>query len=62
MDALLSLPVLSVLFLPLGTSYGTSLNILFFYLTWSTLLLSHSALKVRDAPLHTQPPFTDYVA
>ena len=46
MDALFSLPLLSVLFLPTLTSTSTSLNILFFYITWSTLLLSHSALKV----------------
>ena len=47
MDALLSLPLLSVFFLPALTSWSTSLNVLFFYLTWSTLLFSHSALKVE---------------
>jgi len=29
------------------TSYSTSLNLLFFYLTWSTLVLSHHALRVE---------------
>lgn len=47
MDALLSLPFLSFLLIPTMTSYSTSLNILFFYLTWSTLVLSHSPLKVE---------------
>ena len=47
MDALLSLPFLSFLLVPTMTSYSTSLNLLFFYLTWSTLVLSHSALRVE---------------
>ncbi|KAI1937124.1 hypothetical protein LOZ66_004041 [Ophidiomyces ophidiicola] len=29
------------------SSYGTSLNLLFFYITWTTLVLSHSPLKVE---------------
>jgi sterol desaturase/sphingolipid hydroxylase (fatty acid hydroxylase superfamily) len=41
MDALLSVPFLSLLLIPTMTSYSTSLNLLFFYLTWSTLVLSH---------------------
>ncbi|KKY27121.1 putative sterol desaturase family [Phaeomoniella chlamydospora] len=47
MDALLSLPALSFLLIPTMTSYSTSLNLLFFYLTWSTLILSHQPLKVE---------------
>jgi Fatty acid hydroxylase superfamily len=47
MDALLSLPFLSFLLIPTMTSYSTSLNILFFYLTWSTLVLSHPPLRVE---------------
>ena len=49
MDALLktTFPFLSLLALPLLTSSTTSLNLLFFYLTWSTLLLSNSPLKVE---------------
>ena len=49
MDALFSTtaPFLSIAAVPLLTNYSTSLNLLFFYLTWSTLLLSHSPLKVE---------------
>lgn len=47
MDALLSLPYLSVLLIPTMTSYSTSLNLLFFYLTWSTLVLSHPPLRLE---------------
>lgn len=47
MDALLSLPFLSLLLIPTMTSYSTSLNLLFFYLTWSTLVLSHPPLRVE---------------
>lgn len=47
MDALLSFPFLSFLLIPAFSSYSTSLNILFFYLTWSTLILSNSPLKVE---------------
>ena len=49
MDALLTstAPFLSVLLVPLLTNYTTSLNLLFFYLTWSTLILSNSPLKVE---------------
>lgn len=47
MGALVSLPFLSFLLLPTVTSYSTSLNLLFFYLTWSTLILSHSPLLVE---------------
>ncbi|KAI9735186.1 MAG: hypothetical protein M1834_001776 [Cirrosporium novae-zelandiae] len=47
MDAILALPALSYLVLPAMSSYSTSLNLLFFYLTWSTLLLSNPPLKVE---------------
>jgi hypothetical protein len=47
MDALLSLPALSFLLIPTMTSYSTSLNLLFFYITWSTLVLSHPPLRVE---------------
>lgn len=47
MDALFSLPALSFLIIPTFSSYSTSLNLLFFYLTWSTLILSHPPLKVE---------------
>lgn len=47
MDAILSIPFFSFLLIPAFSSYSTSLNILFFYLTWSTLILSNSPLKVE---------------
>lgn len=47
MDGLFALPILSFLFIPAFTSYSTSLNLLFFYLTWSTLVLSHPPLRVE---------------
>jgi len=47
MDVLLSLPIASYFFTTSLTSWSTSLNLLFFYMTWSTLILSHSPLKVE---------------
>ncbi|CAI7660907.1 unnamed protein product [Penicillium glandicola] len=47
MEALLSIPMLSVFLVPVLSSYSTSLNLLFFYMTWSTLVLSHSRLRVE---------------
>lgn len=47
MGALVSVPILSFLLIPTMTSYSTSLNLLFFYLTWSTLVLSHPPLRVE---------------
>ncbi len=47
MDALMSLPALSFLLIPALTSYSTSLNLLFFYITWSTLVLSNPPLNVE---------------
>lgn len=47
MDILLSLPILSFFFSSATTSYSTSLNILFFYMTWTTLVLSHGPLKIQ---------------
>jgi hypothetical protein len=46
-DAMLGIPMLSFLLIPTMSSYGTSLNLLFFYLTWSTLVLSHPPLRVE---------------
>lgn len=46
-EAFLSIPALSFLIIPTFSSYSTSLNLLFFYLTWSTLILSNSPLKVE---------------
>lgn len=47
MDILLSLPILSVFLGGSLTSWSTSLNLLFFYMTWSTLVLSHNPLYVE---------------
>ncbi|EON96355.1 putative sterol desaturase family protein [Phaeoacremonium minimum UCRPA7] len=47
MDVLLSLPIVSYLLAPAVTSWSTSLNLLFFYLTWSTLILSYSPLRIE---------------
>ncbi|KAH9210560.1 hypothetical protein DL95DRAFT_448713 [Leptodontidium sp. 2 PMI_412] len=47
MGAILSLPVVGYLLMPSLTSYSTSINILFFYMTWSTLVLSQPPLKVE---------------
>ncbi|GKT50553.1 uncharacterized protein ColSpa_10734 [Colletotrichum spaethianum] len=47
MDILLSLPIVSYFLAPSVTSWTTSLNLLFFYMTWTTLVLSHGPLKVQ---------------
>ncbi|KAK1768049.1 sterol desaturase [Phialemonium atrogriseum] len=47
MEVLLSLPIVSYFFSTSMSSYSTSLNLLFFYLTWTTLVLSHSPLKIE---------------
>ncbi|CAJ2513074.1 Uu.00g011930.m01.CDS01 [Anthostomella pinea] len=47
MDVLLSLPIVSYFAAPMLTSWSTSINLLFFYMTWTTLVLSHSPLKIE---------------
>ncbi|KAJ9149110.1 Sterol desaturase family protein [Pleurostoma richardsiae] len=47
MDVLLSLPILSYFFAGSMTSWSTSLNLLFFYMTWSALVLSYSPLRLE---------------
>lgn len=47
MDALFCVPMLSVFLIPVLSSYSTTLNFLFFYMTWSTLVLSHTPLRVE---------------
>ncbi|KAL2221191.1 sterol desaturase family [Thermoascus aurantiacus ATCC 26904] len=47
MDAMFSIPLLSFLLVPALSSYSTSLNLLFFYMTWATLVLSHPPLRVE---------------
>jgi hypothetical protein len=47
MDAIFSLPFLSLFLVPVLSSYSTSLNLIFFYMTWTTLVLSHPPLRVE---------------
>jgi hypothetical protein len=47
MDALLSLPVVGYFVMPSLGTYSASLNLLFFYMTWSTLVLSQPPLRVE---------------
>lgn len=47
MDVIFAIPALSFLLVPAFSSWSTSLNLLFFYLTWSTLVLSQPPLKVE---------------
>ena len=46
-ETLLSIPALPFLLVPVFSSYSTSFNLLFFYLTWSTLVLSNSPIKIE---------------
>lgn len=48
LDILLSVPLISTLFTP---SWSMSLNILFFYATWSALVLTHDATTIHAAAL-----------
>ena|SRR5437868_5712483 len=47
MGAFLSIPLTTLLAVPLFSSYTTSLNLLFFTLNWYLLLLSHPPLAVE---------------
>jgi hypothetical protein len=47
MGAFLSVPLLSFFLVPTMSSYTTTLNLLFFYMTWSTLVWSHTPLRVE---------------
>lgn len=47
MGAFLSVPLLSFFLIPTISSYSTTLNLLFFYMTWSTLVWSHAPLRVE---------------
>ncbi|KXJ91735.1 hypothetical protein Micbo1qcDRAFT_223858 [Microdochium bolleyi] len=47
MDLILSLPILSYFAAPMMTSWSTSFNLLFFYMTWSTLVLSHDPIHIE---------------
>ena len=45
--ALVSLPALSFLVIPAFSSYSTTLNFFFFYLTWAVLIKTHSPLAIE---------------
>ncbi|KAK7538534.1 uncharacterized protein J3D65DRAFT_332528 [Phyllosticta citribraziliensis] len=47
LETILGLPLLSYIFLPIYTSWSTRLNILFFMLTWSMLLVSYPPWQVE---------------
>ncbi len=47
MDLLLSIPVLTYFLAPYPSSWSTYFNLLFFYLTWTSLVLSHAPLKIH---------------
>lgn len=47
LDALISLPIMTILLIPALSSYSTTLNFIFFYMTWTTLVLSHTPLRVE---------------
>ncbi|KZZ97701.1 Sterol desaturase family [Moelleriella libera RCEF 2490] len=47
-DVLLSIPILSYIFFPTtGASVSTSVNLVFFYMTWSSLVFSHHPLEIH---------------
>ena len=46
-DIIFALPAVSFFLIPAFSSWSTSLNLLFFYLTWSTLVLSQPPWKVE---------------
>ncbi|MCJ1273545.1 hypothetical protein MMC21_001338 [Puttea exsequens] len=47
LQALASIPTLSLLVIPAFSSYGTSINLLFFYMTWAILVRSNDPLRVE---------------
>ncbi len=46
-ESIISLPALSFLVIPAFSSYGTTLNFLFFYMTWAILIRSNPPLQVE---------------
>ncbi|UNI23738.1 hypothetical protein JDV02_009540 [Purpureocillium takamizusanense] len=49
MDLLISLPILSYFLSPHVASWSTSINIIFFYMTWTTLIITHPPVNVHIA-------------
>lgn len=54
MDVLLSVPLISTLFTP---SWSTSINLLFFYATWSTLVFTHDPIAIHATSLFAMRVF-----
>lgn len=46
-QAIASIPALSLLVIPAFSSYGTSINLLFFYMTWAILVRSNDPMRVE---------------
>ena len=46
-QAVASIPALSLLVIPAFSSYGTSINLLFFYMTWAILIRSNDPMRVE---------------
>lgn len=47
LSTFIGLPFISLLFIPVTGSYTTTLNLVFFYITWSTLVYAHPPLRVE---------------
>ncbi|PWW77353.1 hypothetical protein C7212DRAFT_174006 [Tuber magnatum] len=47
LDAILTISGLTLFYSSALNSWSTSLNLLFFYITWSTLLLAHTPLRIE---------------
>jgi len=45
--AIVSIPALSFLVIPAFSSYGTSINLLFFYMTWAILIRSNDPIQIE---------------
>ena len=45
--AVVSIPALSFLVIPAFSSYGTSVNLLFFYMTWAILIRSNDPMQIE---------------
>jgi len=45
--AVVSIPALSFLVIPAFSSYGTSINLLFFYMTWAILIRSNDPIQIE---------------
>ncbi|PYH95931.1 hypothetical protein BO71DRAFT_350182 [Aspergillus ellipticus CBS 707.79] len=46
-SSIFAIPFFAIFVLPLIGSYGASFNLVFFYMTWTILIYSHSAFKIE---------------